>query len=119
MILAREDLKMIISEVHRCKTIVADLLNFARQHEISAQDVDLHALLDDVILKAAHQAAFREDRVCPPVRSKPALDPGRRGPITASLCKFIQQFSLCNGKCRYDHHFHALHRSSIRGNSGF
>ena len=31
----REDLKMIINEVHRCKTIVADLLNFARQHEIS------------------------------------------------------------------------------------
>ena len=32
----REDLKMVISEVHRCKTIVADLLNFARQHEILA-----------------------------------------------------------------------------------
>ena len=48
----REDLKMIINEVQRCKTIVADLLNFARQHEISAQDVDLHALLEDVIVKS-------------------------------------------------------------------
>jgi signal transduction histidine kinase len=47
----RDDLKMIINEVIRCKTIVGDLLNFARQHEISAQDVDLHALLNEVINK--------------------------------------------------------------------
>jgi two-component system NtrC family sensor kinase len=52
---------MIISEVHRCKTIVADLLNFARQHEISAKDVDLHALLEDVILKA--QTRPRYERI--------------------------------------------------------
>jgi two-component system, NtrC family, sensor kinase len=56
----REDLKMIINEVHRCRTIVADLLNFARQHEILAQDMDLHALLDEVINKLHLQPAFEK-----------------------------------------------------------
>jgi two-component system NtrC family sensor kinase len=56
----REDLKMIIKEVHRCKTIVADLLNFARQHELLAQEVGLHALLDDVINKTRLQPAFEK-----------------------------------------------------------
>jgi two-component system NtrC family sensor kinase len=60
----RDDLKMIINEVHRCKTIVADLLNFARQHELLAQEVDLHALLDDVIDKTRLQPAF-EIQICP------------------------------------------------------
>ncbi len=56
----REDLKMIINEVHRCKTIVADLLNFARQHELLAQEVDLHALLDEVISKISLQPHFEK-----------------------------------------------------------
>ena len=56
----RQDLKMIIQEVQRCKTIVADLLNFARQHEISAQEVDLHALLDDVVNKIRLQPPFEK-----------------------------------------------------------
>jgi two-component system NtrC family sensor kinase len=56
----RADLKMIINEVHRCKTIVADLLNFARQHELLAQEVDLHALLDEVINKISLQPTFEK-----------------------------------------------------------
>jgi two-component system NtrC family sensor kinase len=56
----RDDLKMIIKEVQRCKVIVADLLNFARQHEISAQDVDVHALLDEVIHKTSVQPNFEK-----------------------------------------------------------
>jgi two-component system NtrC family sensor kinase len=56
----REDLKMIIKEVQRCKVIVADLLNFARQNEISAQDMDLHALLDEVIQKTRGQPNFEK-----------------------------------------------------------
>jgi two-component system NtrC family sensor kinase len=35
-------------------------LNFARQHEISAQDVNLHALLDEVINKIRPQPAFEQ-----------------------------------------------------------
>jgi two-component system, NtrC family, sensor kinase len=56
----RGDLKVIINEVNRCKVIVADLLNFARQHELSAREVDLHALLDEVINKTRLQPAFEK-----------------------------------------------------------
>ena len=56
----REDLSLIIKEVQRCKVIVADLLNFARQHELSTQDVDLHALLDDVVRKDRAQPNFEK-----------------------------------------------------------
>lgn len=45
----RDDLKMIINEANRCKNIVADLLNFARQQQVNAQETDIHALLDQVI----------------------------------------------------------------------
>ena len=54
----REDLKMIISEAQRCKIIVADLLNFARQHELMAQETDLNALLEEVITKVNGQPHF-------------------------------------------------------------
>jgi len=45
----REDLKTIIDEAIRCKNIVSGLLNFARQQEVLAQEVDLHALIEEVI----------------------------------------------------------------------
>ncbi|MDF1500115.1 MAG: cache domain-containing protein [Anaerolineales bacterium] len=45
----REDLEMIINETTRCKRIVSDLLNFARQQEVLAQPTDLNAMLDDVL----------------------------------------------------------------------
>ena len=41
----REDIMMIINEAYRCKVIVADLLNFARQQEVMAQDTNLNTLL--------------------------------------------------------------------------
>lgn len=53
-----QDLDLIISEVTRCKRIVADLLNFARQQQIAAQPVDLHALIDAVIEKVRRQPSF-------------------------------------------------------------
>jgi two-component system NtrC family sensor kinase len=40
---------MIINETTRCKNIVADLLNFARQQEVLAQETDVHALLEQVM----------------------------------------------------------------------
>lgn len=45
----RGDLKMIVNETNRCKNIVADLLNFARQQEVLAQELDLNALISKVI----------------------------------------------------------------------
>ena len=54
------DLGLIIDETVRCKRIVSDLLNFARQQEVLAQDTDLHALLDQVITNTSHQDAFKQ-----------------------------------------------------------
>jgi two-component system NtrC family sensor kinase len=54
----REDLQMIIDEAQRCKIIVADLLNFARQQEILAQDTDLQALGNEVLIKVNHRHRF-------------------------------------------------------------
>jgi two-component system NtrC family sensor kinase len=45
----RDDVKMIIDEATRCKTIVSDLLNFARQNEVLAQSTDVNALLSETI----------------------------------------------------------------------
>lgn len=56
----RDDLKMIINETTRCKNIVADLLNFARQQEVLAQDTDLHALLEQVIEGISLQPLFQK-----------------------------------------------------------
>ncbi len=41
----REDLEMIISETQRCKTIVSSLLEFARQNQVSAGEVDLNEII--------------------------------------------------------------------------
>ncbi len=54
----REDLKMIMDEAQRCKIIVADLLNFARQQDILAQDTDLKALVGEVLIKVNHRKRF-------------------------------------------------------------
>ncbi len=53
------DLGMIMDETMRCKRIVSDLLNFARQQEVLAQETDLHALLDQVIKNTSRQDAFK------------------------------------------------------------
>ena len=54
------DLGLIIDETVRCKRIVSDLLNFARQQEVLAQDTDLHALLDQVITNTSRQSTFKQ-----------------------------------------------------------
>ena len=54
----REDLKMIMDEAQRCKVIVKDLLNFARQQEVLAQDTDLQALVNEVIIKVNNRRKF-------------------------------------------------------------
>jgi two-component system, NtrC family, sensor kinase len=59
----RADLKMIIDETNRCKTIVADLLNFARQHEVMAKVMNLHDLLDEVLKGLTKQSRFEGVRV--------------------------------------------------------
>ena len=66
----REDLEMIIGEAQRCKVIVADLLNFARQHELMTEDTDLNELLQEVVAKVAPQPRFER------LEFRCQLDPG-------------------------------------------
>ncbi len=54
----RDDLKMIINETTRCRNIVADLLNFARQQEVLAHETDVHALLEQAVEGVSHQPVF-------------------------------------------------------------
>lgn len=59
----REDLKKIIDETHRCKRIVGDLLNFARQQEMLAQEVDIHEMLEQAISSVSHQPSFNHVQI--------------------------------------------------------
>ncbi len=45
----RTDLKMVVGETLRCKRIVSDLLNFARQHQVTAQPTQVNPLLKELI----------------------------------------------------------------------
>jgi two-component system NtrC family sensor kinase len=55
----RNDLEMIINETKRCKIIVADLLNFARQQEVMAQDTHLPELLNQTIDLVSHLPSYK------------------------------------------------------------
>jgi signal transduction histidine kinase len=46
---AQNDLKMIVSETKRCKRIVSDLLNFARQNQVVAQPTNIHAIIQTLL----------------------------------------------------------------------
>lgn len=44
-----DDLKLMIEEANRCKNIVANLLNFARQNKLKITRINICKLLDDII----------------------------------------------------------------------
>jgi two-component system NtrC family sensor kinase len=55
------DIRTIVRETERCKTIVASLLDFARQHQVDASEINLNQLIRRVIeLEKNHH---RYDRV--------------------------------------------------------
>ncbi len=58
----REDLKMIVQETLRCKKIVSDLLSFARQQDILAQESDIHEILQQAINSVGLQPSFAQVR---------------------------------------------------------
>lgn len=66
----REDLEMIIGEAQRCKVIVADLLDFARQHELMTEETDVNELLQEIVAKVAPQPRFESLEI------RCQLDPG-------------------------------------------
>jgi len=59
----RDDLQMIIHETNRCKVIVRDLLNFAREHEVMAQTTDLNHLLKTLVAEQSMQPKFENVEV--------------------------------------------------------
>jgi two-component system NtrC family sensor kinase len=59
----RDDLNMIISETKRCQLIVANLLNFARQQDVLAQQTDVHLLMDKMIKGFEQQPTFKDIEV--------------------------------------------------------
>ena len=59
----REDLKMVIDETERCKVIVRNLLDFARQNEVLARPTDLNALLNKIAKEEEKHPAYDNVRV--------------------------------------------------------
>jgi len=59
----REDLDTIIAETLRCKKIVADLLNFARQQEVLIQETDVNALLAHITEAISPQPIFEKVKI--------------------------------------------------------
>jgi len=54
----RPDLAMIAEQARRCKGIVFDLLSFARQNRVMAQETDLNALVRSVVMEEADKDAY-------------------------------------------------------------
>lgn len=59
----QEDFKMILDATHRCKRIVADLLNFAREQEMLTQESNLHDILEQAIKSVSSQPSFERVRI--------------------------------------------------------
>ena len=57
-VVKREDLQMIIDATHRCKRIVGDLLNFAREQEMLTQETNIHDILEFAIKNVSSQSNF-------------------------------------------------------------
>ena len=56
----RAELEIIVRETNRCKTTVASLLDFARQHQVQAQEIDLNALLENIIAIERQHDTYRQ-----------------------------------------------------------
>jgi two-component system NtrC family sensor kinase len=54
----REDLRVIVQETLRCKKIVSDLLNFARQQDVLAQECHVHEILEQALSSVGNQESF-------------------------------------------------------------
>jgi PAS domain S-box-containing protein len=70
----RRDLKTIEKHVRHCKTIVEDLLNFARRSEPKKEKVDIHKTIDDVLgFIRQHSGSNRVDFLTDYDRRIPAM----------------------------------------------
>jgi two-component system, NtrC family, sensor kinase len=56
---AVEDIELIVEEAKRCKNIVSNLLDFARQGKLHIKELDLSELLHDLIRLSSQNPASR------------------------------------------------------------
>ena len=54
-----EDLELIVEEANRCKNIVANLLNFARQGKLNLKEIDLIEILREVLRPFTLNPAYK------------------------------------------------------------
>jgi two-component system NtrC family sensor kinase len=57
-----QDLKVIVQETIRCRSIVRGLLEFSRQRALDKSCFDINALLDDVVRMVSNQESFQNIR---------------------------------------------------------
>jgi len=74
-----QDLRMVLNEARRCKSIVQALLNFARQNKVLAQATDVNRLCADTIAEVERLPLFAQVRfvtrfesVAPVIQADPA-----------------------------------------------
>jgi two-component system, NtrC family, sensor kinase len=60
---SRENLEEVVRQTRRCGEIVKHLLEFSRQHRVSAEPVDLSALLERTLALLERQSIFHNVRV--------------------------------------------------------
>lgn len=75
----RKDLSIIVQETMRCKKIVSDLLNFARQQDVLAQECHVHEILEQAISSVGNQENFGRLKIVrkfasdvPPIQADPS-----------------------------------------------
>jgi len=59
-----EDLQLIVEEANRCKNIVANLLNFARQGKLNLKEFDVTELITSVLKPFAVNPAYKKIDFC-------------------------------------------------------
>ena len=74
-----EYLKIIDDEIHRCKGIIDNLLNFSRAKELMQEEVSLNETLEQTLQLLSHHKAFRKisvitelDPACPSIVGNPS-----------------------------------------------
>ena len=58
-----DDVRLIIDEANRCKNIVSNLLNFARQGKLKIQPVNLGSLIKDIVKSTNNRPEFRNIKI--------------------------------------------------------
>ncbi len=59
----KDDVSVIMNEAHRCKNIVANLLNFARQGKLALNSFDIFNMVADILKKLKPQPFFQNIKV--------------------------------------------------------